>query len=134
MSALATTRADCVRLLDGLVSELGYRMADCRDHGVRNVWRLPEPMRPVPIVVVVDEVAELFLMADKSEKDEVAKTATDPRLEPYRAGQASPYAAQRAGQGLGRRATADLPWRGQGASAVRVLPCPPTPVPGAGNC
>ena len=75
MSALATTRAECVRLLDGLVSELGHRMADCRNHGVRNVWRLPEHMRPTPIVVLVDEVAELFLMADKSEKDEVAKSA-----------------------------------------------------------
>jgi DNA segregation ATPase FtsK/SpoIIIE-like protein len=30
----------------------------------------------VPIVVLVDEVAELFLMADKSEKDQVAKTGT----------------------------------------------------------
>ena len=33
-------------------------------------------MRPVPVVVLVDEVAELFLMADKSEKDEVSRTAT----------------------------------------------------------
>jgi S-DNA-T family DNA segregation ATPase FtsK/SpoIIIE len=30
----------------------------------------------MPIVVLVDEVAELFLMADKAEKDEVTKTAT----------------------------------------------------------
>ncbi|WP_344409231.1 FtsK/SpoIIIE domain-containing protein, partial [Actinomadura nitritigenes] len=37
---------------------------------------LPEDLRPVPVVVLVDEVAELFLMADKSEKDEVSKTAT----------------------------------------------------------
>jgi S-DNA-T family DNA segregation ATPase FtsK/SpoIIIE len=73
MSALATTRAACVRLLDGLVSELTHRMADCREHGVRNVWRLPEELRPIPIVAVVDEVAELFLIADKAEKEEVAK-------------------------------------------------------------
>jgi S-DNA-T family DNA segregation ATPase FtsK/SpoIIIE len=76
LSALATTRATCVQLLEGLVSELTHRMADCREHGVRNVWRLPEHLRRTPIVVVVDEVAELFLMADKAEKDEVAKTAT----------------------------------------------------------
>ncbi|GLY74388.1 FtsK/SpoIIIE domain-containing protein [Actinoallomurus iriomotensis] len=75
MSALATTRSACVRLLDGLVSELTHRMADCREHGVRNVWRLPVDLRPIPIVVVVDEVAELFLIADKAEKDEVAKTS-----------------------------------------------------------
>jgi len=37
----------------------------CRQFGARNIWRLP---RPVPVVVLVDEVAELFLMADKSEK------------------------------------------------------------------
>jgi DNA helicase HerA-like ATPase len=30
----------------------------------------------MPIVALVDEVAELFLMADKSEKDEVSRTAT----------------------------------------------------------
>ena len=30
----------------------------------------------MPIVVLVDEVAELFLMANKREKDEVSKTAT----------------------------------------------------------
>lgn len=29
---------------------------------------------PVPVVVLVDEVAELFLMADKSEKEEVSRT------------------------------------------------------------
>jgi S-DNA-T family DNA segregation ATPase FtsK/SpoIIIE len=51
-------------------------MALCRAHGARNVWTLPEGLRPVPVVVLVDEVAELFLMADKSEKDEVSRTAT----------------------------------------------------------
>jgi DNA segregation ATPase FtsK/SpoIIIE-like protein len=51
-------------------------MRTCREHGARNIWRLPEALRPVPVVVLVDEVAELFLMADKSEKDEVSRTAT----------------------------------------------------------
>jgi FtsK/SpoIIIE family len=76
LSALATTRTECVRLLDDLVGVLTDRMRICRKAGARNVWKLPEQMRPVPIVVLVDEVAELFLMADKSEKDEIAKTAT----------------------------------------------------------
>lgn len=30
----------------------------------------------MPVVVLVDELAELYLMADKSEKDEIAKTST----------------------------------------------------------
>jgi S-DNA-T family DNA segregation ATPase FtsK/SpoIIIE len=51
-------------------------MTLCRTRGVRNVWKLPDEVRPVPIVVLVDEVAELFLMTDKTEKDEVSKTAT----------------------------------------------------------
>jgi hypothetical protein len=76
LSALATTRAECVTLLDDLAHVVADRMTLCRTRGVRNVWRLPEPLRPTPIVVLVDEVAELFLMADKSEKDEVSKTAT----------------------------------------------------------
>ncbi|MGI5165588.1 FtsK/SpoIIIE domain-containing protein [Spirillospora sp. CA-253888] len=76
LSALATTRKECCGLLDDLVAELEDRMALCRSHGARNVWKLPEPLRPVPIVVLIDEVAELFLMADKSEKDEVARTGT----------------------------------------------------------
>jgi DNA segregation ATPase FtsK/SpoIIIE, S-DNA-T family len=52
------------------------RMSLCREHGARNVWRLAEELRPVPVVVLVDEVAELFLMADRSEKDEVSRTGT----------------------------------------------------------
>lgn len=76
MSALATTRAECGGLLDDLVRLLADRMRVCRAHGARNIWRLPEGLRPVPVVVLVDEVAELFLMADKSEKDAVARTGT----------------------------------------------------------
>ncbi|MEW2356402.1 FtsK/SpoIIIE domain-containing protein [Spirillospora sp. NPDC029432] len=76
LSALATTRKECVDLLTDLVGELEARMATCRAHGARNVWNLPEALQPVPIVLLIDEVAELFLMADKSEKDEVARTGT----------------------------------------------------------
>ncbi|WP_021594048.1 FtsK/SpoIIIE domain-containing protein [Actinomadura welshii] len=76
LSALATTRKESVDLLADLVGEVESRMALCRAHGARNVWTLPEVLRPVPVVVLVDEVAELFLMADKSEKEEVSKTAT----------------------------------------------------------
>ncbi|WP_338028291.1 FtsK/SpoIIIE domain-containing protein [Actinomadura graeca] len=76
LSALATTRKESVVLLADLVDEVENRMAVCRAHGARNVWTLPDDLRPVPVVILVDEVAELFLMADKSEKDEVARTAT----------------------------------------------------------
>lgn len=76
LSALATTRKESVGLLEGLVGELGRRMSVCRAYGARNVWKLPGHLRPVPIVALVDEVAELFLMADKSEKDDVGKTGT----------------------------------------------------------
>ena len=76
LSALATTRTECVTLLDDLMQIVTDRMALCRTHGARNIWKLPEPLRPVPIVVLVDEVAELFLMADKSHKEEVARVAT----------------------------------------------------------
>jgi DNA segregation ATPase FtsK/SpoIIIE-like protein len=76
MSALATTRTECGGLLDDLVRLLADRMRVCREHGARNIWRLPDQLRPVPVVVLVDEVAELFLMADKSEKDAVARTGT----------------------------------------------------------
>jgi hypothetical protein len=76
LSALATTRTESVALLDDLVRLLADRMRTCREHGAQNIWRLPDVVRPVPVVVLVDEVAELFLMADKSEKEEVSRTAT----------------------------------------------------------
>ncbi|GII65636.1 conjugal transfer protein TraS [Sphaerisporangium krabiense] len=79
MSALATERAECAELLADLIGIIKSRMALCRAHRVKNIWhpRLPESARPMPIVVLVDEVAELFLMADpKSEKEEVAAVAT----------------------------------------------------------
>lgn len=74
LSALATNRKESVDLLADLVGEVENRMALCREHGARNVWTLPEDVRPLPIVALVDEVAELFLMADKSEKDEVSSS------------------------------------------------------------
>ncbi|MEV6041552.1 FtsK/SpoIIIE domain-containing protein [Nonomuraea sp. NPDC052116] len=76
LSALATTRAECGGLLDDLVALMTDRMGVCRMASARNIWQLPPGMRPVPVVVLVDELAELYLMADKSEKDEIAKTST----------------------------------------------------------
>ncbi|WP_328807995.1 FtsK/SpoIIIE domain-containing protein [Nonomuraea antri] len=76
LSALATNRAECGGLLDDLVALMTDRMGLCRMAAARNIWQLPPDMRPIPIVVLIDELAELYLMADKSEKDEVAKTST----------------------------------------------------------
>ncbi|GAA4078886.1 FtsK/SpoIIIE domain-containing protein [Actinomadura miaoliensis] len=54
LSALATNRKESVDLLSDLVGEVENRMALCRAHGARNVWTLPEALRPVPVVVLVD--------------------------------------------------------------------------------
>jgi S-DNA-T family DNA segregation ATPase FtsK/SpoIIIE len=76
LSALATTRGESVTLLADLVGLMIDRMGLCRTAGARNIWQLPPGARPVPVVVLVDELAELYLMADKSEKDEIARTST----------------------------------------------------------
>ncbi|MEO3874022.1 FtsK/SpoIIIE domain-containing protein [Nonomuraea sp. B12E4] len=76
LSAMATERAECTSLLDDLICLVKIRMALCRSHKVRNIWKLPELLQPTPVVVLVDEVAELFLMAHKGEKEEIASTAT----------------------------------------------------------
>ncbi|MEV4017668.1 FtsK/SpoIIIE domain-containing protein [Nonomuraea angiospora] len=79
LSALATERGECAKLLADLVGIIRSRMELCRQHRVKNIWhpRLPDAIRPIPIVVLVDEMAELFLMADpKAEKEEVAAVAT----------------------------------------------------------
>ncbi|MEU1731643.1 FtsK/SpoIIIE domain-containing protein [Streptosporangium sp. NPDC020145] len=76
LSALATTRTEATGLLDDLVALMLERMGLCRAAGARNIWQLPSAVRPTPVVVLVDELAELYLMADRSEKDEVAHTST----------------------------------------------------------
>lgn len=76
LTALATTRAECLDLLADLIAVMGARMLACRRLGVRDIWQLPDNVRPIPVVVLVDELAELFLTADKAEKDQVTRTAT----------------------------------------------------------
>ncbi|MBS2554335.1 hypothetical protein KGQ19_46520 [Catenulispora sp. NL8] len=73
LSALATTRAETVGVLDGLCKLLDTRMGQCREWGVRSIWDLPALVRPVPVVVIVDEVAELYLAVDKAGKAEAAQ-------------------------------------------------------------
>ncbi|MFE1463935.1 FtsK/SpoIIIE domain-containing protein [Streptomyces nigra] len=76
LSALATNREQAVRLLAALVDLTLDRMTVCRVARVRNIWGLPEKERPVPVVVIVDEIAELFLVANRNEKDEAQAAGT----------------------------------------------------------
>ncbi|MFF6880195.1 FtsK/SpoIIIE domain-containing protein [Streptomyces sp. NPDC012474] len=61
LSALATCRREAVAVLSALVGDMQYRMSVCRSAGVRSIWELPGKLRPVPVVVLVDEIAELYL-------------------------------------------------------------------------
>ncbi|MEU5702095.1 FtsK/SpoIIIE domain-containing protein [Streptomyces aurantiacus] len=76
LSALATNRGQAVRLLTALVDLTLDRMTVCRAARVRNIWGLPDKQRPVPVVVIVDELAELFLVASRNEKDEAQAAGT----------------------------------------------------------
>lgn len=76
LSALATNREQAVKLLGALVDLTLDRMTVCRAARVRNIWGLPDKERPVPVVVIVDEIAELFLVANRSEKDEAQAAGT----------------------------------------------------------
>ncbi|MGW2933128.1 FtsK/SpoIIIE domain-containing protein [Streptomyces sp. NPDC001156] len=61
LSALATCRREAVAVLSALVVDMQDRMSVCRSAGVRSIWELPDKLRPVPVVVLVDEIAELYL-------------------------------------------------------------------------
>ncbi|MFF0428984.1 FtsK/SpoIIIE domain-containing protein [Streptomyces sp. NPDC004520] len=109
LSALAITPEEADGLLDGLVGEMEDRFDLLSDHGVADIWALPEKIRPVPVVVLVDEVAELFLVATK--KDEERRDRMVTQL--IRLGQLARAAGiflevcgQRFGSDLGKGATA----------------------------
>ncbi|MGW7285177.1 FtsK/SpoIIIE domain-containing protein [Streptomyces sp. NPDC054847] len=76
LSALADTSVRANELLDVLVEEMEARFRLIGMTGgtgpdavlTSDVWGLPEKVRPVPVVVVVDEVAELFLAASKDDE------------------------------------------------------------------
>lgn len=78
-SALADNPDTAAELLDALVSHMEgvYQLirteqritADVADAEIAaDIWDLPEDLRPTPIVVLVDEVAELALFASKEEE------------------------------------------------------------------
>ncbi|KUN75659.1 FtsK/SpoIIIE domain-containing protein [Streptomyces griseoruber] len=76
LSALADTPDRANELLDVLLEEMearfrliGLSSAIGSDTVLTSdVWGLPEKVRPVPVVVVVDEVAELFLAASRDDE------------------------------------------------------------------
>ncbi|GLP72057.1 conjugal transfer protein TraS [Streptomyces sp. TUS-ST3] len=76
LSALADTPDRANELLDVLLDEMEarFRLIGLRsgagpdDILTSDVWGLPEKVRPVPVVVVVDEVAELFLAASRDDE------------------------------------------------------------------
>ncbi|MER6552617.1 FtsK/SpoIIIE domain-containing protein [Streptomyces sp. NPDC001725] len=69
LSALAVTPDEASQLLEALVQEMEDRFDTLSAHGVSDLWDLPAKARPVPLVVLVDEVAELFLVAVKKDEE-----------------------------------------------------------------
>lgn len=68
LSALATDPDQASGLLDALVGEMERWFDLLSAHHVSDLWGLSAGVRPVPVVVLVDEIAELFLSAKKDEE------------------------------------------------------------------
>jgi S-DNA-T family DNA segregation ATPase FtsK/SpoIIIE len=77
LSALATTPEQAAGLLSGLVALMEGRFDLLADRHVPDLWELPEKVRPVPVVVLIDEVAELFLVAGRKDEDRRDRMVTD---------------------------------------------------------
>ena len=77
LSALATNRPAAVRVLGYLVDVVLERTVQCRLAQVRSVWDLPVQIRPVPIVLLVDELAELCMAADPRDKADALACSTN---------------------------------------------------------
>ncbi|WP_320775495.1 FtsK/SpoIIIE domain-containing protein [Streptomyces sp. CRN 30] len=69
LSALVTSPDDAAALLGVLVAEMEDRFDLLSSEGVSDLWELPASARPVPVVVLVDEVAELFLISSKKDEE-----------------------------------------------------------------
>jgi S-DNA-T family DNA segregation ATPase FtsK/SpoIIIE len=110
LSALATDRAEAVELLEALVRETQWRMSVCRAAGVQNIWELPPDDAPLPVVVLVDELAELYLTDGTRESKQEAAAASASLLRLAQLGAALGVhlvvAGQRVGSELGPGVTA----------------------------
>ncbi|MFJ6797407.1 FtsK/SpoIIIE domain-containing protein [Streptomyces sp. NPDC091268] len=69
LSGLAITPEEASGLLNALVGEMEDRFDLLDQYGVTDLWGLPADVRPVPVVLLVDEVAELFLVATKKDEE-----------------------------------------------------------------
>ncbi|MBT2390139.1 plasmid transfer protein [Streptomyces sp. ISL-1] len=78
LTALAITPDQAEGLLDALVAEMEERFdLLCLHQGISpgtqleditsDIWGLPRKLRPVPIVVLIDEIAELFLSTSRED-------------------------------------------------------------------
>ncbi|KAF0650966.1 plasmid transfer protein [Streptomyces fradiae ATCC 10745 = DSM 40063] len=108
LSALAVTPEEAAGLLDALVGEMEARFDLLSEYGAADVWALPDKVRPVPVVLLVDEIAELFLVTGKKDEERRDRMVT----QMIRMGQMARAAGiflevcgQRFGSDLGRGAT-----------------------------
>ncbi|MBZ6248787.1 cell division protein FtsK [Streptomyces olivaceus] len=110
LSALATCRKEAVAVLFALAADMRERMTACRSAGVRSIWELPDKLRPVPIVVIVDEIAELYLSDGTRESKTEAEQCSTLLLRLAQLGAALGLhlvvAGQRVGSDLGPGVTA----------------------------
>ncbi|MFI1470606.1 FtsK/SpoIIIE domain-containing protein [Streptomyces wuyuanensis] len=119
LSALACTPEEAAELLDALVAEMTERYELIRsvqrlgpgpvESITSDIWGLPEDMRPVPVVVFVDEVAELFLTAcsaDEKRRDQMVTQLVRLAQLGRAAGLYLEVCGQRFGAELGKGATA----------------------------
>lgn len=110
LSALATSRREAVAVLSALVVDMQDRMSVCRAAGVRSIWELPDKLRPVPVVVLVDEIAELYLSDGTRESKAEAEQCSTLLLRLAQLGAALGLhlvvAGQRVGSDLGPGVTA----------------------------
>ncbi|MGW6012838.1 FtsK/SpoIIIE domain-containing protein [Streptomyces sp. NPDC055210] len=110
LSVLATCRREAVAVLDALVVDMQDRMNACRSAGARSIWELPETLRPVPVVVIVDEIAELYLSDGRRESKAEAEQCSVLLLRLAQLGAALGLhlvvAGQRVGSDLGPGVTA----------------------------
>jgi S-DNA-T family DNA segregation ATPase FtsK/SpoIIIE len=76
LSALVTTPDEAAALLDVLVAEMEDRFDLLSLNGASDIWELPQSARPVPVVVLVDEVAELFLISSRKDEERRERIVT----------------------------------------------------------
>ncbi|WP_406270550.1 FtsK/SpoIIIE domain-containing protein [Streptomyces sp. NBC_00191] len=110
LSALTTCRREAVAVLSALVVDMQDRMRACRAAGARSIWELPDKLRPVPVVVIVDELAELYLSDGRRESKAEAEQCSTLLLRLAQLGAALGLhlvvAGQRVGSDLGPGVTA----------------------------